>query len=68
MIKKNNAENPENHELHTLSHSHGLVPNDSWTGASLVSSTSSFFPLASVLCAPFGTADAIWTLFCLQPY
>lgn len=27
-----------------------------------------FFPLASVLCAPFGTADAIWTLFCLQPY
>lgn len=35
----------------------------------LVSSTSSsFFPHASVLCAPFGTADAIWTLFCLQPY
>lgn len=34
----------------------------------LVSSTSSFPPLASVLCAPFGTADAIWTLFCLQPY
>lgn len=33
MLKTN--ENPENHELHTLSHSHGLVPNDSWIGASL---------------------------------